>query len=83
MPKLKRLSCVQLQKNAGRRSDGNANTGVVNDQTSGQNQHHGNAVLPTYMTQDRLTLAVLTLLLGGWLAIALSFPIVCWALASS
>lgn len=80
MPKLKRLSCVQLQKNAGRCSDANANTGVVNDQTSAQNQHRGTAVLPTYMTQDRLTLAVLTLLLGGWLAIALSFPIVCWAL---
>lgn len=71
---------VQLQKNAGRRSDANANTGVVNDQTSGQDQHRGTAVLPTYMTQDRLTLAVLTLLLGGWLAIALSFPIVCCAL---
>lgn len=28
------------------------------------------------MTQDRLTLVVLTLLLGGWLAIALTFPIV-------
>lgn len=76
MPKLKCLSCVPLQKNAGGRSDANANTGVVN-------HHRGNAVLPTYMTQDRLTLAVLTLLLGGWLAIALSYPIVCWALVFS
>lgn len=83
MPKLKRLSCVPLQKSAGGRSDANANTGVVNDQRSGQNHHRGNAVLPTYMTQDRLTLAVLTLLLGGWLAIALSYPIVCWALVFS
>lgn len=76
MPKLKRLSCVQLQKNAGRHSDAKANTGVVSDPASGQNQHRGTAVLPTYVTQDRLTLVVLTLLLGGWLAIALSFPIV-------
>ncbi|KAK7929596.1 hypothetical protein WMY93_005991 [Mugilogobius chulae] len=33
------------------------------------------AVLPVYMTQDHLTLAVLTLLLGGWLAFAFSYPI--------
>lgn len=33
-------------------------------------------VLPVYMTQDRLTLAVLTLLLGGWLAFALTYPVV-------
>uniref|UniRef100_A0A8C6TLE4 Serine/threonine-protein kinase/endoribonuclease IRE1 n=1 Tax=Neogobius melanostomus TaxID=47308 RepID=A0A8C6TLE4_9GOBI len=34
------------------------------------------AVLPVYMTQDHLTLAVLTLLLGGWLAFAFTYPIV-------
>ena len=34
------------------------------------------AALPVYMTQDRLTLAVLTLLLGGWLAFALTYPVV-------
>uniref|UniRef100_A0A8D3BII5 Serine/threonine-protein kinase/endoribonuclease IRE1 n=1 Tax=Scophthalmus maximus TaxID=52904 RepID=A0A8D3BII5_SCOMX len=33
------------------------------------------AVLPVYMTQDRLTLAVLTLLLGGWLAFAITYPV--------
>lgn len=33
------------------------------------------AVLPVYMTQDHLTLAVLTLLLGGWLAFAFTYPI--------
>ncbi|KAM3622873.1 uncharacterized protein V6R79_004194 [Siganus canaliculatus] len=32
------------------------------------------AVLPVYMNQDRLTLAVLTLLLAGWLALALTYP---------
>ncbi|KAJ0033570.1 hypothetical protein NQD34_000677 [Periophthalmus magnuspinnatus] len=32
------------------------------------------AVLPVFMTQDHLTLAVLTLLLGGWLAFAFSYP---------
>uniref|UniRef100_A0A8C5E7B0 Serine/threonine-protein kinase/endoribonuclease IRE1 n=1 Tax=Gouania willdenowi TaxID=441366 RepID=A0A8C5E7B0_GOUWI len=34
------------------------------------------ATLPVYMSQDRLTLVVVTLLLGGWLAFALTFPIV-------
>lgn len=33
------------------------------------------AVLPVFITQDRLTLAVLTLLLGGWLAFALTYPV--------
>lgn len=33
-------------------------------------------MLPVYMTEDRLTLAVLTLLLGGWLAFVLTHPIV-------
>ncbi|CAJ1053976.1 serine/threonine-protein kinase/endoribonuclease IRE1-like isoform X1 [Xyrichtys novacula] len=32
-------------------------------------------VLPVFITQDRLTLAVLTLLLGGWLAFALTYPV--------
>ncbi|XP_055014000.1 LOW QUALITY PROTEIN: serine/threonine-protein kinase/endoribonuclease IRE1 [Boleophthalmus pectinirostris] len=32
-------------------------------------------VLPVFMTQDHLTLAVLTLLLGGWLAFAFSYPL--------
>lgn len=34
------------------------------------------AVLPVYMTQDHVTLVVLTLLLGGWLAFAFTYPIV-------
>uniref|UniRef100_A0A8D3BZM8 Serine/threonine-protein kinase/endoribonuclease IRE1 n=1 Tax=Scophthalmus maximus TaxID=52904 RepID=A0A8D3BZM8_SCOMX len=38
--------------------------------------HRPVAVLPVYMTQDRLTLAVLTLLLGGWLAFAITYPVV-------
>lgn len=42
---------------------------------SGQAQRPA-AVLPVYVTQDRLTLAVLTLLLGGWLAFALTYPAV-------
>lgn len=33
------------------------------------------AVLPVYMTQDHVTLVVLTLLLGGWLAFAFTYPI--------
>uniref|UniRef100_A0A665UEW9 Serine/threonine-protein kinase/endoribonuclease IRE1 n=1 Tax=Echeneis naucrates TaxID=173247 RepID=A0A665UEW9_ECHNA len=40
------------------------------------------AVLPVLMTQDRLTLAVLTLLLGGWLAFALTYPVVSLCLLS-
>uniref|UniRef100_A0A674MG83 Serine/threonine-protein kinase/endoribonuclease IRE1 n=1 Tax=Takifugu rubripes TaxID=31033 RepID=A0A674MG83_TAKRU len=64
---------LYLHKSGGARSDANANRGAVNEQT-GQSQR-GTAVLPIYMTQDRLTLAVLTLLLGGWLAIALSYSL--------
>uniref|UniRef100_A0AAQ4Q8F1 non-specific serine/threonine protein kinase n=1 Tax=Gasterosteus aculeatus aculeatus TaxID=481459 RepID=A0AAQ4Q8F1_GASAC len=44
-------------------------------QAAGQTQRPA-AVLPGYLTQDRLTLAVLTLLLGGWLAFALTYPVV-------
>lgn len=68
--------CLQFQTAAGSRSDANANRGGTDGKTSGQSQQRAAPVVPIYMTQDRLTLAVLTLLLGGWLAIALSFPIV-------
>uniref|UniRef100_A0A671UFY3 Serine/threonine-protein kinase/endoribonuclease IRE1 n=1 Tax=Sparus aurata TaxID=8175 RepID=A0A671UFY3_SPAAU len=51
------------------------NRGGVGGKTSGQTEKPA-TVLPVYMTQDRLTLAVLTLLLGGWLALALTYPIV-------
>lgn len=50
-------------------SDTNANRGGVDGRSAGPA-----AVLPVYVTQDRLTLAVLTLLLGGWLAFALTYP---------
>lgn len=67
--------CVQFQTTAGCHGESNAQRGEINGRTSGQTQRPA-AVLPVYMTQDRLTLVVLTLLLGGWLAIALTFPIV-------
>uniref|UniRef100_A0A8C4FAN4 non-specific serine/threonine protein kinase n=1 Tax=Dicentrarchus labrax TaxID=13489 RepID=A0A8C4FAN4_DICLA len=60
---------------SGGHSDTNSNRGGVDGRTSGQTQRPA-AVLPVYMTQDRLTLAVLTLLLGGWLAFALTYPVV-------
>lgn len=68
--------CVlQFQTAADSHSNANANRGGADGRTSGQTQRAA-TVLPVYMTQDRLTVAVLTLLLGGWLAIALTFPIV-------
>nr|XP_046227731.1 serine/threonine-protein kinase/endoribonuclease IRE1 isoform X1 [Scatophagus argus] len=60
---------------AGSHSDDNANRGGADGRTSGHTQRPA-AVLPVYMTQDRLTLVVVTLLLGGWLAFALTFPVV-------
>lgn len=62
-----------FQTVAGGHSDVNANKGGADGSTSGQAQRPA-TVLPVYMTQDRLTLAVLTLLLGGWLAFALTYP---------
>lgn len=55
-------------------SHGDADAGHGGAETSGQTQRPA-AVLPIYMTQDRLTLAVLALLLGGWLAFALTYPV--------
>lgn len=69
------LAVIQFVKAASSHSDANANRGGVDERTSIQTQRPA-TVLPVYMTQDRLTLAVLTLLLGGWLAIAFTFPIV-------
>ncbi|XP_029013288.1 serine/threonine-protein kinase/endoribonuclease IRE1 [Betta splendens] len=43
------------------------------ERTSGQADRAA-AVVPVNLTQDPLTLAVLTLLLGGWLAFALTHP---------
>ncbi|XP_056228457.1 serine/threonine-protein kinase/endoribonuclease IRE1 isoform X2 [Seriola aureovittata] len=63
-----------FQTVAGGHSDTNANSGGVDGGSSGQAQRPA-AVLPVYVTQDRLTLAVLTLLLGGWLAFVLTYPV--------
>uniref|UniRef100_A0AAX7U1S0 Serine/threonine-protein kinase/endoribonuclease IRE1 n=1 Tax=Astatotilapia calliptera TaxID=8154 RepID=A0AAX7U1S0_ASTCA len=52
-----------------------ANQGGADGKTSGQDQRSA-TVLPLYVTQDRLTLAVVTLLLGGWLAFMFTYPIV-------
>ncbi|XP_042288439.1 serine/threonine-protein kinase/endoribonuclease IRE1 isoform X1 [Thunnus maccoyii] len=62
-----------FQTDAGSHRDSDANRGGADGRTSGQAQRPA-AVLPVYLTQDRLTLAVLTLLLGGWLAFALTYP---------
>ncbi|KAM4603468.1 serine/threonine-protein kinase/endoribonuclease IRE1 [Polymixia lowei] len=50
-----------------------ANTGGVDGRKSGQGQRSF-TVLPVSLSHDPLTLAVLTLLLGGWLAFALTYP---------
>uniref|UniRef100_A0A665UD84 Serine/threonine-protein kinase/endoribonuclease IRE1 n=1 Tax=Echeneis naucrates TaxID=173247 RepID=A0A665UD84_ECHNA len=63
-----------FQSVAGGQSDTNANSGEADRGSSGPAQGPA-AVLPVLMTQDRLTLAVLTLLLGGWLAFALTYPV--------
>ncbi|XP_047434529.1 serine/threonine-protein kinase/endoribonuclease IRE1 [Mugil cephalus] len=58
---------------AGSHGDANANRGEADGRTSGQAQR-----VPTgsvYFTQDRLTVVVVTLLLGGWLALLLMYPI--------
>ncbi|XP_010784191.1 serine/threonine-protein kinase/endoribonuclease IRE1 [Notothenia coriiceps] len=54
--------------------DTRANRGGVDGKMSGQAQRPA-AVLPFSMTQDRLTLAVVTLLLGGWLAFVFTYPL--------
>ncbi|KAF3852405.1 hypothetical protein F7725_005760 [Dissostichus mawsoni] len=54
--------------------DTHANRGGVDGKMSGQARRPA-AVLPFSMTQDRLTLAVLTLLLGGWLAFIFTYPL--------
>ncbi|KAM7394525.1 hypothetical protein PAMP_021322 [Pampus punctatissimus] len=62
-----------FQTDAGSHSDSDVNKGNGDGRTSGQTEKPA-AVLPVYLTQDRLTLAVLTLLLGGWLAFVLTYP---------
>uniref|UniRef100_A0A7N8WQW4 non-specific serine/threonine protein kinase n=1 Tax=Mastacembelus armatus TaxID=205130 RepID=A0A7N8WQW4_9TELE len=64
-----------FQKVAHGNSDTNANRGGVDGRTSEKAESPA-AVLPVYMTRDLLTLAVLTLLLAGWLAFALTYPTV-------
>lgn len=56
---------------AGSHGDTDANSGGDDD----KKPQRPSAVLPVFITQDRLTLAVLTLLLGGWLAFALTYPV--------
>ncbi|KAG7237104.1 hypothetical protein INR49_032854 [Caranx melampygus] len=55
-------------------SHSDTNSGGMDKGSTGQAQSP-TTVLPVYMSQDRLTLAVLTLLLGGWLAFALTYPV--------
>lgn len=65
----------QFQAAAASEGDANTNRERVDGKKSGQSQRLA-TVLPVFMTQDHLTMAVLTLLLGGWLVVALTFPIV-------
>ncbi|XP_061779018.2 serine/threonine-protein kinase/endoribonuclease IRE1 isoform X2 [Nerophis lumbriciformis] len=56
------------------RSDSKTDRGGEDRRTSATSKKPA-AVLPIYMRQDRLTLAVMTLLLGGWLAFVLTYPV--------
>lgn len=69
--------CSQFQKAAAATTrDANADRGQhIDGKKSGQN-HRLSTVLPVYLTEDNLTLAVLSLLLGGWLVVVVTFPIV-------
>ncbi|XP_069023754.1 serine/threonine-protein kinase/endoribonuclease IRE1 [Embiotoca jacksoni] len=58
----------------GSHSDSDTINGRAGGKSSGQDQRPA-IVRPVYMTQDYLTLAVLTLLLGGWLAFMYTYPI--------
>lgn len=70
------FSYCQFQNSASAR-DVNTNSGqhIDGGKKSGQNQK-SSLVLPVYLTEDNLTLAVLSLLLGGWLVVVVTFPIV-------
>lgn len=68
---------LQFQAVARSHGDTDADGGGVDGRSTGRA-----AVTPVSMTQDRLTLAVLTLLLGGWLALVLTYPVVSLGLMS-
>ena len=48
--------------------------GVRTHGTKGVRGKRPSRILPSSLSQDPLTLAVLTLLVGGWLAFALTYP---------
>ncbi|XP_017261734.1 serine/threonine-protein kinase/endoribonuclease IRE1 [Kryptolebias marmoratus] len=62
-----------FQTASGSHSDANANKGGSDGKVAGPAQKPA-TVLPLYMTQDRLTLLVLTVLLGGWVAFVFTCP---------
>ncbi|XP_007541854.1 serine/threonine-protein kinase/endoribonuclease IRE1-like [Poecilia formosa] len=62
-----------FQAVSGSHSDQNTKKEGVSEETTGQTQRPA-TVLPIYLTQDRLTLAVLTILVGGWLSFVITFP---------
>uniref|UniRef100_A0A672ZXZ4 non-specific serine/threonine protein kinase n=1 Tax=Sphaeramia orbicularis TaxID=375764 RepID=A0A672ZXZ4_9TELE len=67
--------CVlQFQTAAGSHGHAPVNTGGVDGKTSGQAPRLA-TILPVYMSQDDMTVAVLTLLLGGWVALALIYSL--------
>ncbi|KAM6972362.1 serine/threonine-protein kinase/endoribonuclease IRE1 [Aplochiton taeniatus] len=53
--------------------DGDVSSGRVDERTQAEGPGLS-AVLPVPLSQDPVTLAVLTLLLGGWLAFVLTYP---------
>lgn len=75
--------CASQFQSAANTRDAQTNRGQqIDGKKSGQSQR-SSIVLPVYLTEDNLTLAVLSLLLGGWLVVVVTFPIVsccsCWS----
>ena len=54
--------------------DGDEDNVVRTHGTKGVRGKRPSRILPSSLSQDPLTLAVLTLLVGGWLAFALTYP---------
>lgn len=63
-----------FQTGAGSYGHTRLNTGGVDGKPSGQAPRPA-TVLPVYMNQDDVTMAVLTLLLGGWVALAFTYSL--------
>uniref|UniRef100_A0A1A7X3W0 Serine/threonine-protein kinase/endoribonuclease IRE1 n=2 Tax=Nothobranchiidae TaxID=405002 RepID=A0A1A7X3W0_9TELE len=62
-----------FQTGPGSHGDANANKKVSDDKTA-RRADIPPSMLPVYMSQDRLTLTIITILLGGWLVLMFTIP---------